>query len=409
MAWTGEVQIAVLDASGVPSAVTVRAIGITKPWEAAVLALAAAGAGLWFVRRIAKAMDVPGDWLLGVISTRSGVASLSQLQVMLWTFVIGGGAVFVMVLSGELIDISPGALVLLGIAGFATTVAMVKDTQSPSSAPNQAKPAPPDPVTHLALAAPPLDTEVALSWTQATTGGAADGYLVQFKPATAPPGAWLTLRDRIEIPRCVVSNLSPGTDYMFQVFARNDGGSSAASAITVPTAPDATPAGALGQVTGLRAKALTRDGSVALAWSGVDAATGYEVEYRPHQSGQDWQEADSRAETELVLGKLQPGETYDFRVAARARGARPDGLWSPVLTVGMIQQPRWADLVIRNRDSNEIDVPRLQMLFFTGITAGFVALKIVGSQTIPEIPPAFQILMGISNGLYLTAKFIPGK
>lgn len=409
LARTGQVQIAILAADGSPSVVTVRDMGITKAWEAGAVALAAAGLGLLFVRRVAKAMDVPGDWLLGVISSRSGVASLSQLQVMLWTFVIGAGAVFVMALSGELIDISYGALVLLGIAGFATTIAKVKDSQDTPSQGNQPKPAAPDAVTHLALGAPAGSNEIVLSWIPAATGGPVTDYVVQFKPAAAPADAWLTLRDAVDQSRCVISNLSPGTDYDVQVFARNESGLSAAASVAQSTAPDTVPAAALARVTGLRATALVRGGSVALAWSEVDAATSYEVEYRLHQSGQDWQETEPQAKTEVVLAKLDAGETYDFRVAARARGARPDGPWSPVLIVDMIQQPRWADLVVRRRDSNEIDVPRLQMLFFTGITAGFVALKIIESQTIPEIPPAFQLLMGISNGLYLSAKFIPGK
>jgi hypothetical protein len=52
-------------------------------------------------------------------------------------------------------------------------------------------------------------------------------------------------------------------------------------------------------------------------------------------------------------------------------------------------------------------VTRVQMLFFTLITAIFVAVKILVSSEIPDIPQGFLLLMGISNGVYLTAKFIP--
>jgi hypothetical protein len=38
---------------------------------------------------------------------------------MVWTFLIGASAVYVMVLSGVLIDITDSTLVLLGIAGVA--------------------------------------------------------------------------------------------------------------------------------------------------------------------------------------------------------------------------------------------------------------------------------------------------
>jgi hypothetical protein len=59
------------------------------------------------------------NWLLRIISTPSGFASLSQLQIILWTFVVAASAVYVMSLSGQLIAITTGILVLLGIAGAA--------------------------------------------------------------------------------------------------------------------------------------------------------------------------------------------------------------------------------------------------------------------------------------------------
>ena len=67
--------------------------------------------------------------------------------------------------------------------------------------------------------------------------------------------------------------------------------------------------------------------------------------------------------------------------------------------------PRWSDMVL-SADGTEIDVTRVQMLFFTVITALFVTLKIITGYTIPEIPDGFQILMGLSNGVYVSKKFI---
>lgn len=52
----------------------------------------------------------------------------------------------------------------------------------------------------------------------------------------------------------------------------------------------------------------------------------------------------------------------------------------------------------------EIDVTRAQMRFFTLVAAVFVGMKVLTSYVIRDIP---QLLMGISNGVYLTAKFIP--
>ena len=69
--------------------------------------------------------------------------------------------------------------------------------------------------------------------------------------------------------------------------------------------------------------------------------------------------------------------------------------------------PSWSDLVIPFDRNREIDVTRVQMIFFTVITAVFVGLKVLASGEIPEIPQGFLLLMGISNGVYLTAKFVP--
>lgn len=68
--------------------------------------------------------------VLAVISDDQNVASLSQLQVMLWTFLVGGAATYVMALSGNLIEISGGTLALLGIAGGTLVVAQI-DPKSP--------------------------------------------------------------------------------------------------------------------------------------------------------------------------------------------------------------------------------------------------------------------------------------
>jgi hypothetical protein len=68
--------------------------------------------------------------------------------------------------------------------------------------------------------------------------------------------------------------------------------------------------------------------------------------------------------------------------------------------------PSWRDLIAIN---GEIDVTRLQMLFFTVLIAVFVSIHVIDSFQIPEIPPSFLGLMGLSNGVYLLSKFLPGK
>jgi len=68
--------------------------------------------------------------------------------------------------------------------------------------------------------------------------------------------------------------------------------------------------------------------------------------------------------------------------------------------------PSWRDLIASD---GEIDVTRLQMLFFTVLIAVFVSIHVIDSFQIPEIPPSFLGLMGLSNGVYLLSKFLPGR
>jgi hypothetical protein len=130
------------------------------------------------------------------------------------------------------------------------------------------------------------------------------------------------------------------------------------------------------------------------------------VQRRAHNTDDTWTDCDpAPAEPKItVVTGIDSAQRYDFRVAARNAAAGP---WSSALVVQAQRQPLWADLVIKPDGANEIDVTRVQMLFFTVVTAVFVAIKIVYSQTIPDIPQGFLMLMGISNGIYLTAKFVP--
>jgi hypothetical protein len=203
-------------------------VGITSPIFSVfvtVLLVVIAGYSLF---RFGQLRGVPGgkDVILTIISTKGGYASLSQLQIILWSFVIGAGAVYVMSLAGNLIAITQGTLVLLGISGVATIASKLQSYSETRSAP----PTPPIPPT-----------------------------------AGLPPAA-ATAAPRI---------------------------------------------------------------------------------------------------------------------------------------------PQWSDLVIASDGQNEIDVTRVQMLFFTVIVALFVTLRILASGEIPEIPEGYLGLMGISNGVYVTAKFIP--
>jgi hypothetical protein len=114
-------------------------IGITHPWLAVLYGVATLVIALFALRIVAdKRLEHAGikkaSWPLRIISTPSGYASLSQLQIVLWTMVVAASAVYVMALSGDLIEITNGTLVLLGIAGAAVLGAKAHSTSQNSTA-----------------------------------------------------------------------------------------------------------------------------------------------------------------------------------------------------------------------------------------------------------------------------------
>ena len=218
-----DVRILVLgrnpDGSLVVAADVSHAIGVTNPFWALLLAaltVLAAFVVLSFVgrRRLKRAGLEDVGLIIRIITTPDGYASLSQLQMVLWTFVVAASAVYVMVLAGELIEVTSGTLVLLGISGAVTVGSKLHDS-----------------------------TQVAKA------------------------------------------------------------------------------------------------------------------------------------------------------VAAAAAAPTP------------LRRPRWSDLVVNDTDGHrEIDITRVQMLYFTLIIAGFVVMRVLTTYVIPEIPQGFQILMGISNAVYFGSK-----
>jgi hypothetical protein len=105
---------------------------------------------------------------------------------------------------------------------------------------------------------------------------------------------------------------------------------------------------------------------------------------------------------------LAGGTTYEFQVFAVSKGvAGPPSELQTFKTRD--RRPRWSDLIMTGDGREEIDVTRVQMLLFTLIAAVFVSMRLIGTGEIPEIPAGILTLVGISNGVYLGAKFAPGS
>ncbi len=278
-------------------ATTVLEVGVTSVWNAALVTLLCvlAAQGLlysWAVRR-----KVPGrsPWMR-MVSTREGYASLSQMQIVLWSFLFGAGATYVMILSGSLIDIPTGALVLLGIAGATTLGSRIQGANAQAAAPQSsadlpaatAAPAAPQNVTVIAS----TDHTVTLQWDPPAAGAVAAVYAVSY--ARQAFADWRESDDCIRQNSHRVSRLLPDTTYVFQVTARNTNSASAPVQVTERTKQAA----------------------------------------------------------------LIP------------------------------RQPVWSDLVVTPHHPGEIDVTRVQMLFFTLISVAFVAIKLITGYMIPDIRKA---------------------
>ena len=118
--------------------------GVTSVWFAAAIAIATVGLtflALWQVCR--KRIPTFGrtNPVICLITTRRGFASLSQFQIMLWTFVVIASAAYVIALSGDLIPITAGTLVLLGISGTAGVMAKAKSENDAAAPPLPLEPA----------------------------------------------------------------------------------------------------------------------------------------------------------------------------------------------------------------------------------------------------------------------------
>ena len=380
-------------------------VGITLRLLAFLIAVASIIVAWIVVLHLAKSHPkIRGNGLLRMIANPSGYASLSQLQITIWTFVIAGGAIYVMALSGSLIDIPAQALTLLGISGVAVLGASLPGASASTTAPT----APSGTTTPGMVGTPDLvgsanANSVVLTWRSPTSGLPSTGYIVE--QSTNAGIAWSQVNGTSD-PILAINGLTAGTAYQFRVTAVDAQGTRGTAsppiAVTTPAAivqapnPPSTPTiGASGET------------SITVNWAApATAPAGYWLQYR-HASNASWTSiAGPVFATQRTINGLRPDTDYDFRVAAIDNGSVSHWLLFSESGRTIAHTPRWADLIIWD-GLNEIDVTRVQMLLFTLIAAGFVLLSIGNESMIPPIPTGILALMGISNGVYLTAKFIP--
>jgi hypothetical protein len=381
--------------------------GVTNPVFAACASVLIVVIAWLALALFGRARKIPGGHspLLQVITDSEGYASLSQLQIILWSFVVGGSAIYVMALSGTLIDLSPGMLVLLGISGVSTLGTRLKasaDAAGSGTTPTPGK------VVGLHPNDPPTASERRLTWA-APLEGVPDGYTVQYAIAGEGPPAWTTVTTTLERPGFRLVGLAPSTAYVVNVFATNGAVPGPGCQVAITTA--AEPAGAIGPVQGLRPGERVGNVSLAVQWEAHPQAAAYCLQRRRRDTDDGWTDAPTNG-TAGTLDRLEPHTIYDIRLAAAATAPYPQapatfGKWSyvSVSTTGP-RVPQWSDLVVEADGVAEIDVTRVQMLFFTVVIAVFVVMRVVTSSEIPVIPDSFQALMGISNGVYLGAKFV---
>ena len=403
---------------------SVLPVGVTSRAYAAVLAIVIGFLAAFIVAKFASQIGVPsprrsgegpvqrvafspfriGTALLKPISSADGVASLSQFQVLLWTFVVAGGAVYVAVLNNALITITPTVLALLGVAGLAGVLTEVKKAQSGLSAGYDK----PGPVQDLSVEAA-SDSELRVKWRAPGGSAPIDSYLVKRSADPAETNDTLTGPTITGIVRSSVRlvGLRGDTAYRVKVWATNPAGdgdpvyaqrttAQGPAAAELPAAPSnvaTTPDDAT-------------ETTLPLQWGHASSGQAdFEVQQRRLDSDDPWTPARLRAAnpprtSPVVVVGLQPGASYQFRV--RVAG----GLWSPPETFSTIRYPRWSDLVTEGATPSEIDVSRVQMIIFTLIIAGFVVTQIIDTSAIPDISSNYLVLMGISNGVYITTKFV---
>ena len=156
------------------------------------------------------------------------------------------------------------------------------------------------------------DSESEVTWdAPADTGGGITGYSVE--EALSPYTTWTTATGTLNGTSELVTGLTNGTSYEFEVAAINNTGTGdyVSSAAVVPsTTPDAPVGVVASEATGTSASVSWSDGSS----TGGSAITGYEVSYAasPYTS---WSTPESESSSPVLISGLTSG-SYEFEVAS---------------------------------------------------------------------------------------------
>jgi len=397
---------------------TTLSVGLSFRLVAFMIALLAVAAVWLFLYLCASSRNVPGGVLLRIIANKNGYASLSQLQMVLWTLVIGAGAIYVMSLSGALIAIPPQALALLGVSGFSGLLAAIKyandekNPPKPAAAPAKpaaetAAPSAPGPVRELEVLSAGA-TDLFLVWLAPPGGLPTDSYRISWKEHSAAEFSSATPKDTY----FHISGLKPSTSYTVKVVALTDKGAAGSETII----EDVTPALNSSTKSAPVVKKVTielpnNDNTVLLKWEAENNPSTYVVQYRrAGVSGWNtWPNMIDASTLDPILGTkyemsgLETSTPYEFCIFGVRDGIQGNPSSAVAIKTGK-HAPRWSDLVVWD-GTGEIDITRVQMLVFTAIAAVFVAIKIADESVIPQISDSVVVLMGLTNTVYLGGKF----
>ena len=208
--------------------------------------------------------------------------------------------------------------------------------------------APSVPGTPGSLSAAPISDRVTLTWTAPADNGAAiSGYQYQsYATSGTAPTSWNNAGVVLSV---VVSNLTKGTSYTFNVRAMNSVGPGAAASAT------ATPSSKPSMPQNLRATGS--HGTITLTWdepadSGGSAIVSYRVE-KYNATSTNWSGVSSGSARTYPDSNVTIGATTEYRVRAMNANSSEPSDWATVSGVARGQQVPSAPQNLKATPGNE--------------------------------------------------------